>query len=135
MNILLFALAFAIAGILVWKLWKPLVLPAKREIPSTEARLLFFYTNWCGFSKKAMPEWEGLEALVKTTPIFGTTRVTPVSIDAEADQALASTYEVEGYPTVLLETHTGIIPYTKRVTTAGLKEFLRSQLGQERSSL
>jgi thiol-disulfide isomerase/thioredoxin len=134
MNTLLIVLIFAIAGVLVWKLWKPMFVP-KRKIDPEEARLLFFYTNWCGHSKKAMPEWEGLEALLKTTNTFGGIKVIPVAIDAEADQATATLYEIEGYPTVLLETHTGIHRYSQRVTTAGLKEFLRSKLGQEGSSL
>ena len=135
MNLILFTLAFAIAVVLVWKLWKPFVMPPKRDLAPNEARILFIYTNWCGHSKKAMPEWEALESQLDKIADFGATRVTPVSIDAEADRATATLYEVEGYPTVLLETHEGIFPYTKRVTASGVREFLRSKLGEERTSL
>lgn len=134
MNTLLLALAFVIVGILVWKLWKPYASPPKRELPADQARLLFVYTNWCGYSKKAMPEWEKVESQLPSLT-FGTTRVTPVSVDAEADQATATLYEVEAYPTVLLETREGIYPYPKRITASGLREFLASKLGEERSSL
>lgn len=135
MNKILIVLAFVIAGLLIWKLWKPIVKPAKKEVPPNQATLYFFYTNWCGHSKKAMPEWEKLEAKLKSTNMFDKTHVTPVRVDAEADQATATTYEVDAYPTVLLETRDGIFPYDKRVTSEGLFQFLRSKLGQEQASL
>lgn len=135
MSIILLALAFVAAALLVWKLWKPVVKPPKKEVPPNEARLLFFYTNWCGHSKKAMPEWSALEDKLTKSGHFGKTHVTAVQVDAEADQATATTYEVAAYPTVLLETSDGIYPYDKRVTTSGLWEFLRDKLGQERASL
>ena len=135
MRTLLLALAFVAAGLLLWKLWKPIVKPAKKVVPPNEARLYFFYTNWCGHCKKAMPEWEKLEAKLTKTGYFGKTHVTPTRVDAEADQATATTYEVAAYPTVLLETRDGIYPYDKRVTSSGLFEFLRSKLGQEGSGL
>ena len=129
---LILALAFVAAGLLVWKLWKPLVAPPKKEVPPNEARLYFFYTNWCGWSKKAMPEWEKLET---SSGYFGKTHVKFVRVDAEADQATASLYEVDAYPTVLLETSDGIIPYKKQVTAKGLKDFLAGQFGKEQTGL
>lgn len=134
-NSLLVVLAFVVAGILVWKLWKPFVKPAKKVVPPNEATLYFFYTNWCGHSKKAMPEWEKLEAKLKSTDMFDKTHVTPVRVDAEADQDTATMYDVDAYPTVLLETSDGIYHYEKRVTSEGVFQFLRSKLGQEQASL
>jgi thiol-disulfide isomerase/thioredoxin len=135
MNILVIALAFVAAGLLVWKLWKPIVKPAKKVVPPNEARIYFFYTNWCGFSKKAMPEWEKLESKLKTRGYYGKTHVTPVRVDADKEKDTASLYEVDAYPTVILETSNGLTPYTKRVTTEGLLDFLRSNLGEEGTSL
>ena len=129
---LILALAFVAAGLLVWKLWKPLVAPPKKEVAPNQARLYFFYTNWCGHSKKAMPEWEKLE---KSSGYFGKTHVKFVPVDAEADQETATLYEVNAYPTVLLETPDGIVPYGKGVTAKGLKDFLIGQFGKEQSGL
>ena len=129
---LIFALAFVALGLMVWKLWKPLLTPPKKEVPPNEARLYFFYTNWCGHSKKAMPEWAPLE---KSSGYFGKTHVNFIRVDAEADQSTATMYDVNAYPTVLLETQDGIIPYNKRVTTKGLKEFLIGQFGKEQTGL
>lgn len=135
MSIWLFVLAFVAAGLLVWKLWKPIVRPPKKEVAPNEARLYFFYTNWCGHSKKAMPEWEKLEEKLAKSSMFGDTKVTAVRVDAEEDVPTATLYDVRAYPTVLLETSEGIVPYEKRVTESGLWSFLRNKLGQEGSGL
>jgi thiol-disulfide isomerase/thioredoxin len=131
-TLLILALAFVAAGLLVWKLWKPWIIPPKKEVPPNEARLYFFYTNWCGWSKKAMPEWEKIE---KSSGYFGKTHVSFVRVDAEEDQATATMYDVDAYPTVLLETREGIVPYKKQVTAKGLQEFLAGQLGKEQTGL
>lgn len=128
-------LALLILAFLVYKLWKPAILPAKKTLPSTKANLYFFFTNWCGWSQKAMPEWSKLEEIVKTTPYFGTTRVNVIRVDAEKERKTAELYEVDGYPTVLLETSNGIHKYSKRPTADGLLEFLRTTLGKESRSL
>jgi thiol-disulfide isomerase/thioredoxin len=128
MNTLLVVLTLVLLGLLVYKFWKP---APKREVKPNEANLYFFYTNWCGFSKKAMPEWESL----KDDLYFGKTRVKPVAVDCEADQATCSLYSIEGYPTVLLETNSGITEMSKQVTRANLMSFLRETLGEERKDL
>lgn len=110
-------------------------MPPKKETAPDEARIYFFYTDWCGHSKKAMPEWETLEATLKKSNTFGKTKVEAVRVDSEEDVATSTLYEVEAYPTVLLETSEGIIPYQKRVTASGVLAFLRNKLGEERESL
>ena len=127
MNTLLVVLAFVVLGILVYKFWKPILQPPKREVKPNEANVYFFYTNWCGFSQKAMPEWEKL----KDDLYFGKTHVKPVQVDCEKDQKMCSLYEIEGYPTVILETKDGLYTLDKRVTHANIMTFLRETLGQE----
>ena len=97
--------------------------------------LVDVYTDWCGFSQKAMPEWEKLEAQLSKTSYFGKTHVTPVRVDAEEDRETATLYEVDAYPTIFLETKNGITEYTKRPTTEGLLQFLRQSLGKETESV
>ena len=135
METVIVILALLILAFLVYKLWKPAILPAKQTLPSNKANFYFFFTNWCGWSQKAMPEWTVLEDIVKTTPYFGTTRVHAIRVDAEKERKTAELYEVDGYPTVLLETSNGIYRYPKRPTADGLLEFLRTTLGKESSSL
>lgn len=132
MRTLILVLAIAIITLLVWKLWKP---APKRVVPVNEANLYFFYTDWCGFSKKAMPEWEKLEKVLETTPYFGSTRVKAVRVNADEDRVTTTLYEVEGYPTILLETSDSLSQFQGRRTQEDLLQFLRSALGKERQSL
>ncbi len=135
MRTVILILAFVVIAILVWKLWKPFVQPPKQEVPKNEARLYFFYTEWCGFSQKAMPEWEKLERKLSSGGYFGKTHVTPVKVDAEKDRKLATLYGINAYPTVVLETSDASYDFDKRVTTENLLAFLRRHLGQESESL
>jgi thiol-disulfide isomerase/thioredoxin len=135
METVILVLALLIIAFLVYKLWKPAILPAKQVVPSSKANFYFFFTNWCGWSQKAMPEWTKLEEIVKSTPYFGTTRVHTIRVDAEKERKTADLYEIDGFPTVLLETSNGIYKYSKRPTAEGLLEFLRSTLGKESRSL
>ena len=135
MMMLVTVLAFVAIAILVWKLWKPVVSPPKKEVAPNEARLTMFYTEWCGFSQKAMPEWAKLEQKLGGDGYFGKTHLTMVKVDAEKDPKTASLYGIDAYPTVVLETREGSYNYDKRVTADGLLAFLRGHLGQESESL
>lgn len=132
---LVIVLAFVALTILVWKLWKPVIAPPKKEVAPNEARLTFFYTEWCGFSQKAMPEWTKLEAKLGGDGYFGKTHLNMVKVDADKDQKTATLYGINAYPTVVLETKEGSFDFDKRVTTENLLTFLRTHLGQEREGL
>jgi thiol-disulfide isomerase/thioredoxin len=121
-------LAFAVLAILVYRFWKP---KPKREVPVGEARLYFFYTEWCGWSQKAIPEWEKLEQELKQVSRFGKTHITPVRVNAEEDRETAMLYEIEAFPTILLETSDGLYPYDKVPKAEGLLAFLEQTLGKK----
>ena len=135
MKELIFALIIAVLAVLVWKLWKPVVQPPKREVRPNEARITMFYTEWCGWSKKAQPEWAKLERTLAKGGYFGKTHVTAVKVDAEKDRTLATLYGVNAYPTVVLETETATYEFDKRVTHENLVAFLEAHLGQPPKSL
>lgn len=135
MNTIVVVLTFVLLGLLVYRFWKPYVQPPKREVKPNEANLYFFYTNWCGFSQKAMPEWTKLEESLQRESTFGKTHVNAVSVDCETDRAMCTLYDIQGYPTVLLETKSGVQEFKGRPTYSGLRTFLRESLGQERENL
>jgi thiol-disulfide isomerase/thioredoxin len=108
--------------------WKP---APKRDVPANKAKLYFFYTTWCGHSKKAMPEWEKVKSAIAANPTFGNTVVEPVDVDAEKDPKTASLYEVAGYPTIKLETSTAITDFNRMITSTNVLDFLRDSLGKE----
>jgi hypothetical protein len=135
MNTLILLLALAILVILVYRFWEPFVDTPKQQIPVGSANLYFFYTDWCGFSQKAMPEWEELEKRLKETPIFGKTKVTPIRVDADKDKKTALLYEVDAYPMIKLETSSILTEFDGPRTADGLVKFLRETLGKEGKSL
>ena len=130
MRLVVTALALAVLAILVYRMWEPFIgTKPKKEIPVNTANLYFFYTDWCGFSQKALPEWEKLESSGKNK--FGNTVVNFVKVDAEADRDKAEEYEVDAYPTIKLETPDGIYDFKKTPTYESLLAFLLSSLGKE----
>jgi hypothetical protein len=48
---------------------------------------------------------------------------------------MCTLYGIQGYPSVILETKSGLIDFDKKVTYSNLLGFLRDSLGQERESL
>lgn len=135
MNTIITVFAAMILVLLAWKFWSPFFSRPKREVPKGEATLYFFYTDWCGWSQKAMPEWEKLESTIRSSPVFGTTTVKLVRVNADEDRATADLYEVDSYPNIKLETSTSLASYDKIPTQDGLLEFLRSSLGKEPKGL
>jgi thiol-disulfide isomerase/thioredoxin len=129
-ELIVTVLAIVVISVLVYKLWKPALTP-KQEVPPGKANLYFFYADWCGWSQKALPEWEKLEARLQTSKTFGKTHVTPVRVNVENDRKTATLYEVEGYPTILLETSDGLYEFKGPRSAEGFLSFLRSTLGQE----
>lgn len=123
MQLLITVLSLAIVGVLIWKLWRPVVDPPKKQVPEGTSNLYFFYTNWCGFSQKAMPEWEDLEEALRGSS------VTPVRVNCEEERARCSLYGVDGYPTVVFESTSGTQTYSGRVTKSGLLQFLHGKEG------
>lgn len=132
MSTWLIVLAFTVLAFLVYRLWKPMIQPPKRKVEANKARLSFFYTDWCGFSQKAMPEWEKVE---KNKSYYGKTHVEYVRVDCEKDKTTCTLYGVNAYPTIILETSEGIREYKGRMSHSGMKEFLSSTLGEESHSL
>ena len=128
MTTLILVLSLAIVLILAYRFWEPFVVAPKREVPVGSANLYFFYTDWCGFSKKAMPEWEALEEKLKESPVIGGTRVTPVRVNGDRDRALTTLYQIEGYPTIKLETSSGLTDYSGKRTAGDILAFLQETL-------
>jgi thiol-disulfide isomerase/thioredoxin len=135
MNNLIVLFSLAILVILIYRMYEPFVNVPKRQIPVGKANIYFFYTDWCGFSQKAMPEWEKLEEKLKATPYFGNTEVKAIRVDAESDRATTLLYEVHAFPTIKLETSSILRDYEGKRTADSLMQFLRETLGKERSSL
>jgi thiol-disulfide isomerase/thioredoxin len=115
--------------VLVYRFWWKA--GPKREVPANTAKLYLFYTTWCGHSKKAMPEWEKVKSALGSKVKFGSTVVEPVEVDGDKDPKTTSLYEVNGYPTIKLETSVGVYDFNGVVTADNILNFLRKTLGEE----
>lgn len=135
MNTLILLLSLAILVVLVVRVWEPFVDTPKQSVPVGSATLYFFYTDWCGFSQKAMPEWEKVEAVLKETPVFGKTKVTAVRVNGDEDRKTTALYDVDGFPMIKLETSSLLAEFDGPRTVDGIVKFLRTTLGKERKSL
>jgi hypothetical protein len=113
--------------VLAYVYWKPRLRPALRETLEGNATIYFFYTDWCGHSQKAKPEWEALQL----PATYGTTKVVGKTVNCESDVTTCTAYGIEGYPTIKVESSDGISDFTQRVTTDNLDKFLVSQFGEK----
>jgi thiol-disulfide isomerase/thioredoxin len=118
--------------VIAYRFWKT---RPKREVKPDSARLYFFFTEWCGHSKRAMPEWQKIEASLASSPTFGRTKVEAIGVDADKDPKTSSLYEINGYPTLKLETVNGIYDFNQAITEENVLTFLRETLGKEPHTL
>jgi thiol-disulfide isomerase/thioredoxin len=102
---------------------KPKAIEGEEEEKMCE--VFFFYTKWCPYCKKARPEWDKFKAPLENTSredykfIFH-------EVDCDKDEALASKYNVVGYPTIKLLKDGKITEYDAKTSESTLHEFVNS---------
>ena len=88
-----------------------------REVPT----LLFFYADWCHYCDEFKPEWAKLEQILGNNP-----NIQLVKINGDERKDLMKQYNVPGFPTVILITGQGPIPYDGPRTSDGIMDFLNN---------
>jgi thiol-disulfide isomerase/thioredoxin len=88
--------------------------PSKK--PNKQINIIMIYAPWCGWSKKALPDFDKLIKDYNGKIINGT-KVNVIKYDSEVDKDMVKKYEVEGYPTHILEI----------VTTSTTKEIINER--------
>lgn len=92
----------------------------------------FFYTTWCGWSKKAWPHWNELKRFFETRNVtYGGHKVKLTAIDAEQHRDMAKRFHVESYPAFRLKTSEQIFEYGHKPSVEKFREFLTRTLGYE----
>ncbi len=80
-----------------------------------------YYTEWCGYSQQFLSQLKnGLQSDIEKTG----TKV--VLVDCEKDKQTCAKYNVEGYPTLLLHTSKGPIPYNGSRSAADITAFIKA---------
>lgn len=87
----------------------------------TKPEFIMFGTEWCGYCKKAKPEFEKLSTM--------TTGVQTRFVDCDKDKASMQGYQIDGYPTFYLNTAQGTpVKYTGDRTASAMASWLKQQL-------
>lgn len=91
--------------------------------------LYLFYTEWCPHCKKAKPEWQTVKQNYLDKKVNGY-KINFVEVDCDADQELASKFNVESYPTIKLVKGNQIIEFDAKVDVKTLEEFITTMLSK-----
>ena len=92
-----------------------------------EAEIILFYTEWCPHCKKAKPIWAKLKDKYDGKAINNTI-IHFREVDCDKDEATATKYNIEGYPTIKLVKGSQIIEYDAKPEENTLEEFLNTTL-------
>ena len=91
--------------------------------------IMYFYTEWCPYCKKAKPEWDKFSQYInnfnKTNKKYS---VTLKSIDCDKDTKMANKYNIKGYPTIKLIKDNKVNEYDARPDKDNLVQFLESYI-------
>ncbi len=91
------------------------------------AVLYYFYTTWCPHCKKTMPIWDELVSELNNNELNGVT-LSLIKIDCDKEQALAESFNVQGYPTIKIVYEGKTIEYDAKLDKSTMLEFLNSTL-------
>ena len=108
----------------------------KEYIPKTkqkknEATIYYFYTTWCPHCTEATPHINELENEIKIMNksqkniiIF----LRKIDCDKSDNEKLLKKYNVEGYPTIVLDHNNKIYNYEAKPNSKHLKDFVKDSL-------
>lgn len=83
-------------------------------------KLLFFYTEWCGYCKQFKPEWEQIKRQFNQSSF-----VELIEINGDTQKELVQSYNVPGFPTLIMETSSGeVIPFSGERNSNSVIEFV-----------
>ena len=87
--------------------------------------LMYFYTTWCPYCKKARPEWDKFRSQWEEKGIDGY-KLKFTEVDCDINEALADKYTVDGYPTIKMVKNGKVINYDAKPEQDTLNQFLQS---------
>jgi len=94
-----------------------------------DAKIMFFYVNWCPHCKEALPIWHKAKELYHGSKI-NNRLIYFEEIDCEEDSETADDMKIKGYPTIKLVKGGGeeVIEYDAKPSVKTLEEFLNTVL-------
>ena len=93
----------------------------------SEAKLMFFYAEWCPHCKKAKPEWDKFSSEYANKEI-GNYKIMPESVDCtDGENRLIQEYSIDGYPTVIMIKDGKRVNFSGRITEENVQQFAESE--------
>ena len=93
---------------------------------NTEILILYFYTEWCPYCKKSMPEIDKFEEYIKGENASNNYIITLTKIDCDKDSTLADKYKVDAYPTIKLIYKNTVYDYDTKPNKVNLIQFMET---------
>ena len=75
----------------------------KAPVDDDDVKVYNFNTSWCGWSVKFQPEWKKFENEVKKSPELSKIKAFDVKCDKPENEEMCKNFEVNGFPTVIIE--------------------------------
>ena len=89
--------------------------------------LIYFYTTWCPYCKKADTPWTEFREDPENKKIKGY-NITYTKVDCDLDEATARKYDVKSYPTIKLKCEGDVVDFDAKPTVEDLRDFLETVL-------
>ena len=87
--------------------------------------IIYFYTTWCPYCKKAKSEWDRFRSQWEEKGISGY-KLKFTEVDCDINESLADKYKVDGYPTIKMIKQGKVIDYDAKPDQDTLNQFLKS---------
>ena len=115
-----------------WFIIQPFLKKPEHFDDGKDATFYFFYTTWCGYSKKAWPHWNEFKRLMETRKVsYGGKNVKLVAVDAEEHEKMAKQFDVKGYPSFRLQSQGRTYEFEGAPSVDKFRDFLKKTLGYE----
>ena len=75
----------------------------KNSKKSKNVKVYNFNTSWCGWSVRFQPEWKKFEETVKNDMSLDNIQAFDIKCDDPANESKCKDFEVQGFPTVIIE--------------------------------
>lgn len=132
--------AIAFIAYTVYLNYLPKVSPAASTVSGStvsgvpaSTKLMFFFSTWCPWSKKARPQWDAFRDDLAVHPMtYGGKTVKLEEYDGDVNPNRLKDYGVTGYPTIVLTTPSGDTTLKSPPTKDSIRAFLISTLGEEK---
>ena len=93
---------------------------------SEDILVMYFYTEWCPYCKKAKPEWNKFESYVDNKNKILDYTINLVSVNCDESKSVADKYKIDGYPTVKLIYKKKVYDFDAKITKDSLIDLLKS---------